>query len=76
MTVSDRDRKVLWGRSGSRCALCRTSLIRGDDPWVRGAMIGQECHIVSPRGSGPRGNEVPPTGDHDAYSNLILLLCQ
>lgn len=73
MTISDRDRKVLWGRAGSRCALCRGELIRSDQIGAPGALIGQECHIVSPRNSGPRGGENPPTGEHDAYANLILL---
>jgi len=38
------------------------------------SVIGEECHIVSPRPTGPRGGESVGSGsDLDGYDNLILL---
>ena len=71
MSVSERDRKVLWGRSGNRCAICRKLLVAevreaGD----RVSVLGQEAHIVARSRKGPRGrNRVRD----DSHGNLILL---
>lgn len=70
MPISDRDRKLLWGRAGSRCAICRLDLTRDShDPGAR-AIVGGECHIVARSPAGPRGRKAPPD---DSYPNLILL---
>ncbi len=73
MAISDKTRKILWGRSGNRCALCRRELVsretRTDDPSV----VGDECHIVSDKEGGPRNQSEPMPKDHDKYENLILL---
>ena len=53
MAISDKTRKLLWGRSGSRCAICKRELIisatTGDDE----SIVGDECHIISPRPRAP-----------------------
>lgn len=72
MSITDRTRKLLWGHSGNRCALCVRELTEpstSDDP---AAVIGDECHLISPAAVGPRYD---PTfaGDHDGEDNLILL---
>ena len=73
MPISDRDRKILWGRAGSRCSMCRAELVQ-EQPSGALALVGEECHIVSPRAGGPRGVHSPgPHPELDAYSNLILL---
>lgn len=72
MGISDKDRKLLWGRSGNRCAICRTLLAieaKGDDP---ASLIGQEAHIYPSNSGGSRASESPPN-DIDGYSNRILL---
>jgi hypothetical protein len=74
MTIAARDRKILWGRAGNRCAKCRTLLVPATESSGSQALVGEECHIVSPRPSGPRGGEARPGGvSPDAYENLILL---
>ena len=71
MSISDRDRKILWARAGNRCSICRCELVqRGGDPATT-FLIGEECHIVSPRPGGPRSRTT--AGNLDAYQNLILL---
>lgn len=71
MSISDRDRKILWARAGNLCSICRSELVqRSRDP-TASVLIGEECHIVSPRPGGPRSR---PTADNlDAFQNLILL---
>lgn len=73
MDISDKTRKILWGRSGNRCSICKRELVvdatQNDDESV----VGDECHIVSDKPSGPRYDSSFPALDHDGYSNLILL---
>ncbi len=72
MAISDHDRKILWGRSGSRCALCRTPLVAAKTTTDPEAIAGDECHIVARARGGPRAGD-PSEGQNDAYDNLILL---
>ncbi len=72
MAISDHDRKILWGRSGSRCALCRTPLVAAKTTTDPEAIVGDECHIVARARRGPRAGDLPE-GQNDAYDNLILL---
>jgi hypothetical protein len=73
MPISDRTRKILWGKSGNRCAICKKELVldptRTDDESV----VGDECHIVSRQKDGPRYDERYPQQDIDTYRNLLLL---
>ena len=74
MAISTKTRKILWARSGNRCAVCRCELViesTANDP---AAIVGDECHIISKQPTGPRsrlGIEVDT--DLDSYDNLILL---
>lgn len=72
MAISDRTRKLLWGRAGDRCAVCRRALSRDAEHAAdRIAVLGEECHIVARSSGGPRsGVDVE---DLDGYDNLILL---
>jgi hypothetical protein len=57
MTISVRDRKLLWGRSGNRCAFtdCRRQLTVDAEETGRDAVVSQEAHIVAEEEDGPRG---------------------
>jgi hypothetical protein len=73
MAISEKTRKTLWGRSGNRCAICRHTLVvdatlRDDD-----SVVGEECHIVSPKERGPRFDPTFPQSQVDDAGNLILL---
>ncbi len=72
MSISDRTRKILWARSGNRCAKCRTMLVADATSADDAAVIGQECHIYPQGATGPRRDDAPPTDVHH-YNNLILL---
>lgn len=72
VTISDKDRKVLWARSGNRCALCRCSLVAERTQTDPEAVVGDEAHIAARSPEGPRYGEYP-TRLLDSYDNLILL---
>lgn len=73
MAITDRTRKLLWGASGNRCAMCRCPLVEPsahDDD--RDTVVGIECHIVSGAGNGPRAGLL--SADLiDQIENLLLL---
>ena len=73
MAITDRTRKLLWGRSGSRCAICRRELIISATNEDSEAIVGEECHIVSGKTNGPRYDPSYPAEKIDSYKNLILL---
>lgn len=70
--ISDKDRKILWARSGNRCALCRRVLVAERTAADDEAIIGDEAHIAARSPGGPRYGECPPD-KVDRYDNLILL---
>jgi len=67
--MRDKDIKILWGRSGNRCAICKLELT----PDGSLETLGEMAHIVARSPDGPRGNESVPIGDPDGYDNLMLL---
>jgi hypothetical protein len=74
MSITAKTRKILWARSGNRCAICRCELVvegTTDDPT---AIVGDESHIISKQPKGPRSNfKIGAEIDLDGYDNLILL---
>ncbi len=73
MAISDKTRKKLWGRSGSRCAICYIELTPIEKDITGGLNIGEECHIISSKTTGPRFTT--SYDNYDDYDNLILLCC-
>ncbi|MDB2656494.1 HNH endonuclease [Crocinitomicaceae bacterium] len=69
MAISDRTRKLLWAKSGNRCAICKTELLSKKDS--EDFNIGEECHIISAKPNGPRHKA--GFGEYDSVDNLILL---
>ena len=63
MAITDKARKVLWGRSGNRCAICRQKLVVEQTDLDAESVVGDECHIISGLPNGPRhDSSIPP--DH------------
>jgi hypothetical protein len=73
MPISDKTRKVLWGRSGNRCAICKKELVIDPTPNDPESIVGEECHIHSAQGKGPRHDSSFDSTQLDDYSNLVLL---
>ncbi len=72
MAIKSRTRKVLWAKSGNRCALCRLELVQ-DIEGSDNLILGEECHIISGKENGPRGKIGSNNRNFDDYDNLILL---
>ncbi|MHA1274800.1 MAG: HNH endonuclease [Promethearchaeota archaeon] len=73
MSISSKTRKLLWGRSGNRCAICRKELISNHTAKDDESVVGDECHIISKESNGPRHDPNFPKDKIDNYGNLILL---
>jgi hypothetical protein len=73
MAISNKTRKLLWGRSGNRCAICRRELVMDATATDNESIVGDECHIVAKNPGGPRSDSVMPDEDINCCSNLILL---
>lgn len=75
MSVTARDRAILWGRAAARCAHpdCRKRLITDDQDAGADVLVGEVAHIVAQTSNGPRGDQEPPGGARDGQANLILL---
>jgi hypothetical protein len=73
MPISDKSRKILWGRSGNRCAICRHELVVDATDFDADSVVGEECHIISGKGQGPRYDPALPSERIDEPDNLILL---
>lgn len=73
MAITDKTRKMLWGRSGNRCAICKQELVVNATAPDDESIVGDECHIISSRSTGPRYDDSFPSEKLDTYQNLILL---
>lgn len=73
MAISDKTRKILWARSGNRCAICLRELVEVSTEIDDEAIIGEECHIIAREINGPRGNVPLANDQRDKPANLILL---
>lgn len=73
MSISDKTRKILWGRSGNRCSICKLELIIDETEKDDSSIVGEECHIISGQKNGPRHDQNRPKDEIDTYDNLILL---
>ncbi|MFZ2444876.1 MAG: HNH endonuclease [Syntrophobacteraceae bacterium] len=75
MGISLKTHKILWGRSGNMCAICKNELILDSvDPNDDPSITGDEAHIIARKEAFTRGDYdalTPEQRDH--YSNLILL---
>lgn len=75
MGISLKTHKILWVRSGGKCAICKNDIVIDpagfdDDP----SIIGDEAHIIAQSKSFTRGDyESLSTEERNHYSNLILL---
>ncbi|TFD65495.1 HNH endonuclease signature motif containing protein [Cryobacterium sp. Hh38] len=72
MAITDRDRKLLWGRAHNRCAMCRSVLTPDSDSEPEEAIVADEAHIIARSPAGPRGGD-GDRADIDGYGNVILL---
>jgi hypothetical protein len=73
MAITEKTRKLLWGRAGNRCAMFRCKLAIDATETDPDSIVGDECHIVSGQQFGPRYDSNFPADKLDEAENLILL---
>jgi len=73
MGITDKTRKVLWGRSGNLCAFCKEHLVVDASAADPESVVGDECHIISGAPNGPRHDPTLASDEIDDINNLILL---
>ena len=76
MSTNAKDVKILWAKAAGRCSMpdCRKKLIAASGREKSGSsLIGENCHIVAEKESGPRGESSLTLEERSRYPNLILL---
>lgn len=73
MSIKQKDIKILWGRSGNRCAICRTELTQDVKAVTATFTLGEQAHIVGDKDGAARGKSILSPEERDSYHNLILL---
>jgi HNH endonuclease len=73
MPITDKTRKILWARSGNRCAFCRLKLVVDETKCEKESVVGEECHICAQSENGPRYDPNLGKEETDELHNLILL---
>ncbi|AYR19467.1 HNH endonuclease [Alcaligenes faecalis] len=73
MAIKGKDIKILWGRSGNRCAICRTQLTQDAAAVSATFTLGEQAHIVGEKDNAARGESPLSPEERDSYHNLILL---
>ena len=75
MSISIKTRKILWGKSGNRCAMpnCRKELVVNVSEIDNHSIVGEECHIIAQSPDGPRGDKNYDMSKVDDYDNLVLM---
>lgn len=73
MAIKGKDIKILWGRSGNRCAICRTQLTQDASAVSAVFTLGEQAHIVGEKEDAARGKSPLLADERDSYHNLILL---
>lgn len=71
--MTDKDKKLLWGKAGGRCSICQKLVINTEDSDNIGVITGVESHIVGHSKKGPRGSYEVDLDQRHKYQNMILL---
>ncbi|MFB9354946.1 hypothetical protein [Sneathiella chinensis] len=73
--MSQKDIKLLWGRSGNRCAIrdCRKELTQDKKAVSSAYTLGEQAHIVGEKEGAARGNSPLTSEEREGYHNRILL---
>ncbi|MFK5984240.1 MAG: hypothetical protein QM479_02270 [Pseudomonadota bacterium] len=73
MGISQKDIKLLWGRSGNRCAICKQELNGDKDTLSSILNQGEQARIVGAKEDEARGKSRLSQQERNSYHNLILL---
>jgi hypothetical protein len=71
-SIPPQDTKILWGNSGSKCALCKTDIIQEKKEGSK-YLIGEMAHIEGEKPNSARYNADMTDDERRRHDNLILL---
>ncbi len=71
--MQQKDIKLLWGRAGMKCSICKCQLSHDNKNTNEQFPIGEQAHIVGEKMKAPRGDSTMPLKERNQYHNLILL---
>ena len=72
MAIEQVDIKLLWGRAGNRCSMCKETVLSAVGS-AGGKTIGKQAHIVGNNEGSARCESILTDKERDKYANLILL---
>jgi len=70
--ISEPHLKILWGRSGNKCNICKSNLTE-DSKAGEGFVVGEMAHIYGEKEGAPRYNKDFDKEERKSYKNRILL---
>lgn len=73
MSMKEKDIKLLWGRAGNRCAICRCELSQDGEAKGAAFTLGNQAHIVGESVNAARGTSPLTAEEREGYHNRILL---
>lgn len=73
MSIKQQDIKLLWGRAGGLCSICKIPLSEDKATINEAYPFGEQAHIIAEEPDGPRGKSDLTTDQRNGYHNLILL---
>lgn len=68
-----KDIKLLWGRAGNRCAMCRVELSQDTSTVTASFTLGEQAHIAGEKKGSARWSDALTLEERNSYHNLILL---
>lgn len=78
MTISEKDKRLLFQLSGNRCSFpnCGRELTYIDDQSNAHSALSEIAHIVASSKDGPRGTYPLPDEDRDKYDDLMVFCAE
>ncbi|GCD15060.1 hypothetical protein BvCmsSIP082_01777 [Escherichia coli] len=73
IAINQKDIKLLWGRSGNRCAICKRELTQDKNSVNSAFTLGEQAHIIGEKEDAARGKSNLTLDERNSYHNLILL---
>jgi hypothetical protein len=73
MSIGLPDTKLLWGRAGGLCSICKIKLSEDKKTSNEAFPFGEQAHIVAEEEDGFRGKSRLTLEQRNSYPNLILL---
>lgn len=72
MAASEKNKKIVWARFKSQCAICQKELLYEAEN-EKFSLVGEVAHIIGEQENAPRGRHSIPLNERNEIKNLLLL---